>query len=143
MVQGAFTILIADRNPRVRGFLKREFLGEGYRVLLAKNGREVIKQVYRPEPLDLLVLDLDLPDTSGSDLLDLLQDRIPSLPVVLHCFAAEDGSHGEELQRANAFVEKQGNSVDRLKIVVKGLLVPGRKTPPETPRRGAGTSPEG
>ena len=132
MVQEVVTVLIADRNPNVREFLRREFLNEGYRVLTAKNGREVLKQVYRPGRLDILVLDLDLPDTNGSDLLDLLQDRIPSLPLVLHCFAPEDESREAALSRASAFVEKRGNSIDRLKKVVRELLPVEEKTGPET-----------
>ena len=138
MVQEGFTVLIADRNPHVRGFLRREFLNEGYRVLTAKNGREVLKQVDRPDPLDVLVLDLDLPDTNGSDLLDTLQDRIPSLPFVLHCFAPEDGSREDACIKANAFVEKRGNSVDRLKKVVRELLSAHKGKRPEPPGPGSG-----
>ena len=136
MVQEIFTVLIADRNPHVREFLRREFLNEGYRVLTAKNGREVLKQVHAPGLLDILVLDLDLPDTSGSDLLDTLQDRIPSLPFVLHCFSPEDGSREDAYIKANAFVEKRGNSVDRLKKVVRELLSTGKGKRPEPPGTG-------
>ncbi|MCF8061284.1 MAG: response regulator [Deltaproteobacteria bacterium] len=143
MVQEAFTVLIADRNPHVREFLRREFLNEGYRVLTAKNGREVLKQVYKPGPLDVLVLDLDLPDTNGSDLLDILQDRIPTLPLVLHAFTP-DGSREDAFMKANAFVEKRGNSVDRLKKVVRDLLTAGKKTPSEVmePKPGIESSTE-
>ena len=37
-----FTILISDRNRNVREFLKREMMGEAYRVRLAKSWREVL-----------------------------------------------------------------------------------------------------
>jgi CheY-like chemotaxis protein len=131
MVQEAFTVLIADRNPHVREFLRREFLNEGYRVLTAKNGRDILEQVYGPGRLDVLVLDLDLPDTNGTDLLDLLQDRIPGLPLVLHCFAPEEESREEAFIKARAFVEKRGNSVDRLKKVLRELLSAGNKTGPD------------
>ena len=138
MVQEALTVLIADRNPHVREFLRRELLNEGYRVLTAKNGREVLKQVYKPAPLDALVLDLDLPDTNGSDLLDILQDRIPSLPLVLHAFAPEDGSREDAFTKADAFVEKRGNSVDRLKKVLRELLSSKGKTDPAPREPGPG-----
>jgi DNA-binding NtrC family response regulator len=140
MVQEVVTVLIADRNPNVRDFLRREFLNEGYRILSAKNGREVLRQVNEPDRLDVLVLDLDLPDTNGSDLLDLLQARVPGLPLVLHCFAPEDESRAEAYIKAGAFVEKRGNSVDRLKKVVRELVSAGRKRGPEprgTPASGS------
>ena len=141
MVQDAFTILIADRNPHVREFLRREFLGEGYRVKLAKNGMEVLKVLRRPGRLDVLVLDLDLPDTNGSDVLDTLKDRIPNLPVVLHCFAPETEEREGPFMRADAFVEKQGNSVDTLKRVVRDLLPTGKWSHREAVESGSGPGP--
>ena len=41
-----YTILIADRNPNVRGLLKRELENEGYLVKMAKNAREVLDWAY-------------------------------------------------------------------------------------------------
>ncbi len=141
MVQEAITILIADRNPRVREFLRREFRNEGFHVLLAKSGREVLKQVYGPGALHVLVLDPDLPDASGSNILDLLEDRTPSLPVVLHGFSPEHGIRESPYVKADAFVEKQGNSVDRLKTVVRELLSAEKHTPKPPAKPGARSGP--
>ena len=89
------TLLIADRNPHVRKFLAREMAAEGYRVRLARNGREVLRWVYHYEPLDLVILDLDLPDASDAPLLERLGDRIPSLPIVVHTFSTDfSGANG-------------------------------------------------
>ena len=71
MKQG-FTILIADRNPHIREFLRREMMAEGYRARLAKNGREVLRLVYQRGPLDLLILDPDLPDAGEVPVLEKL-----------------------------------------------------------------------
>ena len=94
-----FTILIADRNPHVRDFLRREMVSEGYRVRLARNGQEVLKSVLDDEPPDLLILDLDLPDVSDMTLLQRVQERIPTLPIVIHTFFTEYINHpfGENL----------------------------------------------
>jgi CheY-like chemotaxis protein len=138
MVQEVVTVLIADRNRHVREFLRREFLSEGYRVLTAKNGEEVLKQVCKPGPLDVLVLDLDLPGANESDLLDVLQDRIPRLPLVLHTFDSEDEGREGAFMQADAFVEKRGNSVDRLKKVVRDLLSAREGTGPGPSEGGPG-----
>ena len=112
-----FTILVADRNRHVREFLKREMMAEGYRVRLAKNGREALKWIYHHEPLDLLILDLDLPDVSELAILKKLDDRVPALPVVVHTLLSDYANH-PALSGAAAFVEKAGNSIERLKKVV-------------------------
>ena len=128
-----FTILIADRNRHVREFLKREMLAEGYRPQLVKTGGEVLKWVYEGKPLDLLILDLDLPDVSELAILKELQDRKPTLPVVVHTYLTEYVNHPTVLSTA-LLVEKSGDSVDRLKKVVWALL---NETPtPTTPHEG-------
>jgi len=116
-----FTILISDRNRNVREFLKREMLEEGYRVHLAKSGREVLEWAYHHESIDLAILDLDLPDASEMAILEKLEDRIPTLPVVIHAFLSDYDNHPAVLNAA-ALVEKEGNSVERLKKVVAEIL---------------------
>ena len=51
-------ILIADRNRHVRDFLRRELHAEGYRIEVARDGREVLNHLQGHEPPDLLILDL-------------------------------------------------------------------------------------
>ncbi|MFH1350953.1 MAG: response regulator [Pseudomonadota bacterium] len=117
----SFTILIADRNPHVREFLKREMMTEGYRVGLARNAREILKWIDHYKNFDLLIVDPDLPDAGEVDILDRLQGRIPILPVVVHTFLPDYKNHSFVLNFA-AFVEKEGNNIDRLKEVVSEIL---------------------
>jgi DNA-binding NtrC family response regulator len=116
-----FNILITDRNPHVREYLKREMVAEGYRVRLAKTGREVIKWVYHHEPLDLLILDPDLPDTTIVSLFEKLQNRIPALPVVVHTFLTDSVDFATGSIEV-VFVEKSGSSVENLKHTVFNIL---------------------
>jgi len=117
-----YTILIADRNPNVRELLKREFSAMSeYRIMLAKNGYEVLKLIYDPEPLDLVILDLGLPDENGLRLLQKIQDRIPTLPVIVHSFFADYACH-PSVAPSTSFVEKTGDSVEILKRVTADIL---------------------
>ena len=116
-----FTILIADRNPHVREFLKREMMAEGYQVRLAKSGREVLKWVYHNEPLDLLILDYDLPDIGGETVMKKVEDRIPTIPVVVHAFPSDCTNYRPVLS-STVFVEKKGNSVEGLKKIVSDMV---------------------
>jgi DNA-binding NtrC family response regulator len=94
---------------------------EGYRVRLARNGREVLQSVLSGEPLDLLILDLDLPDAGQMSILEEVQKRIPTVPVVVHTFLSEYLNHPPILSNV-AFVEKEGTNIDSLKNVVLKVL---------------------
>ncbi|MCU0615455.1 MAG: hypothetical protein MUD09_10340, partial [Desulfobacterales bacterium] len=61
ILRSDYTILIADRNSRVRDFIKREMTKEGFRVILAETGKDVIEMINQSIPLDLVLLDPDLP----------------------------------------------------------------------------------
>ncbi len=116
-----YTILVADRNSHVRGFLKRELMAEGYQVQLAEDGKQVLKKVYHSDPLDLIILDPDLPDAEENILLKGLQNRIPSLPVIVHALQSEWDAYGF-LPNDAVFVEKGGKSIEHLKLVVAEIL---------------------
>lgn len=116
-----YTILIADRNSHVREFLKREMTAAGYRVRLADKGTDVVKWVYHPDAVDLLILDPDLPGMDDAAAMKKIHNRIPSLPVVFHTFPSDYEIH-KHLVSSAAFVEKRGNSVENLMQVVSRLL---------------------
>ncbi|MDF1590317.1 MAG: response regulator [Desulfobacterales bacterium] len=116
-----YTILIADRNPHVREFLRREMTAAGYRIILADKGRDVVKQVYQNAPVDLLILDPDLPDVEESAVLKKVRNRIPTLPVVVHTLISDYETH-KDLANAAAFVEKRGSSIEKLREVVSDIL---------------------
>lgn len=113
-------ILIADRNRHVREFLRRELNAEGYRVEVARDGREVLTSLEGDEPPDLLVLDLEIPYLDELEVLARLKERQPPLPVVIHTILPEAANH-PALPRAAAFLEKKGDT-DLLKAVVSEVL---------------------
>jgi DNA-binding NtrC family response regulator len=126
------TVLIADRNPRVRCFLKRELTAEGFHVIIADNGQEILKWSFSPQPLDLVVIDPDLPDMDSGALLQKLCGRIPPLPVVLHTLPGENDI-ADDMRGMIVFVEKGGHSIDKLKAVIADILSR-RKPSPEQAR---------
>ena len=117
-----FTILIADRNRNVRLFLQREMVSAGFQVLLAENAREVIKMTFHHDPLDLIILDPDFPDSDGSNILDTVLDRIPTLPIIVHTHFLDHTFDSNTVKKV-IFVEKRDVSVERLKQVVYETLL--------------------
>ena len=121
LMQKEFNLLIVDRNPHIRNFLKREFQSEGYNVQLARNSRELVDLIYGPAPIDLVIIDPDIPDVSQLNLFKSLEDRIPSLPFVIHSDPFYDFESVSHISKA-VFVPKQGSSSETLKDVVRNLL---------------------
>ena len=115
-------LLIADRNPHVREFLKRELMAEGYQIRLVKSGQELIDDVHNPDTLpDMVILDPDLPDGNDLSLVHHIHLIVPELPIVIHTLQTEM-IHQLDAVHPVIFVEKKGSSVDHLKQAVKDLL---------------------
>lgn len=112
------TILIADRNPHIRDFLRRELAGCGYRVHSVDNAADLLRLIYSDSGIDLLVLDPDIPCLDAPELANKIIDRIPQLPVVLH---SVPGSNAISIFNAShvVFIEKNGGSVELLKRTIQ------------------------
>jgi len=127
-VNASGKILIADRNRHVREFLCRELTAEGYLVEAVRDGREVLEMINGQNPPVLMILDLELPYLTELKVLETLQERLPSLPVVIHSFRLESEQH---LPRAAAVLEKREDT-HLLKEVVAELLGKNNLARPET-----------
>ena len=113
-------ILIADRNRHVRDFLQRELSAEGYRVEVARDGREMLGRINGEDPPHLLILDLEIPYLDEPEVWSRLKDRQPALPVVIHTFLPEYPTN-LTLPIAATFLEKKGDT-DLLKTVVAEVI---------------------
>ena len=115
------TILIADRNPHVRKFLKRELADSGYRLREVHSAADLIETIFSDNTIALLVLDPDFPCLDTFDLARKIAARIPQIPVVLHGFTGSDElSLFEDAQAVS--IEKNGGSVVTLKDTIQRLL---------------------
>jgi len=79
-----FSILVTDRNGRVRDFLQRELCEEGYRVHTVRDGRELLRMLDEETRLDLLVLDVEIPYADGSAILGQIRRKRSDLAVIIH-----------------------------------------------------------
>jgi DNA-binding response OmpR family regulator len=116
-VAADFQILVADRNPHVREFLRREMAGEGYRVRLARNAHELLEEGLERMAADLLILDPDLPGMELGPLLQRIGRGSPAMRIVVHALP-DDTRLSDPCAAGVIFVEKGGNSIERLKRVV-------------------------
>lgn len=82
-------ILIVDDDPEIRTLLRRYLESQGFRVSTAADRRECEARVCDGN-LDLIVLDVMLPDGSGLDICRSLHDSRPDLRVILLTALKED-----------------------------------------------------
>lgn len=75
-------VLVVDDDQEIRKLLGRYLDEQGFRVSLAGSKREFLERV-ATERLDIVVLDVLLPDGSGLDLCRYLRQRAPHVPVIL------------------------------------------------------------
>jgi excisionase family DNA binding protein len=76
------TILVADDDDNVREVLAEALEGPGRRLLQAKNGLEAV-QWATSAPVDLVVLDLLMPEMDGVEAYRRIHAARPELPVVI------------------------------------------------------------
>lgn len=75
-------ILVADDEMSIRLLYSEELKEEGYEVYLAANGREAM-DIVESVPLDLVILDIKMPEMDGIEALRAIKERRPDLPVLL------------------------------------------------------------
>ena len=75
-------ILVVDDDPQIRESLRKVLSAEGYAVVLAADGREGIEK-FDTEQIDLLLLDVSLPDISGWDVFGAVTSRNPFVPIII------------------------------------------------------------
>lgn len=68
------TILITDDDPTLRAIGAELLSGEGYRILQAEDGDEALRLV-EAEPIDLIVLDMLMPNKDGLETILELRRR--------------------------------------------------------------------
>jgi len=76
------TLLIADDDAGLRESLERMLTREGYRVVLASDGRAALERV-QAGGVDLIVTDLRMPGLTGLELLRAAKAIMPDVDVIL------------------------------------------------------------
>jgi DNA-binding NtrC family response regulator len=103
------TILIADDEKAIRRTLELHLCEEGYEVLTAVDGPDAVAKAVEKE-VDLVLLDLRLPGMDGFEVLRIIKERRPALPVVM-ITAYDDMSTAIEAIRLGA-MDHLGKPVD-------------------------------
>ncbi len=114
-------VLIIDDEEAIRSSLGMIFEYEGYDCILAANGPAGLKMAEREAP-DLIFLDVKMPQMDGLEVLKLLRQAVPAVPVVIL------SGHGTVKTAVEAtklgafdFIEKPPES-ERILLVARNAL---------------------
>jgi DNA-binding response OmpR family regulator len=84
------TVLLVDDEESVQKVLTYPLEREGYRVVQARDGEEAL-ELYRAEPVDLVVLDLMLPRVDGLAVCRSLREARSTVPIIMLTARGDEG----------------------------------------------------
>ena len=117
----AATVLVIDDDKMIRSFLETILGEDGYEVLLAATGAEG-EATLRAKPVDIVLLDLMLPDEDGISVLRKIKQEEPNVQViVLTAFGAVESAVEAMRLGAYDYIDKPSD-VSKLKLVIKRAL---------------------
>ena len=76
------TILVADDEKAIRDGCHRVLAGQGYQVLTAENGKVALDTLSKSS-VDILLLDLKMPVMGGEEVLGIVRQEYPRVPVII------------------------------------------------------------
>jgi CheY-like chemotaxis protein len=91
------TILVVDDEEAIRSVLERYFRKEGATVKVAAGGSSALETIRR-EPVDIVVLDLRMPDLGGAEVYQIIQNEKPALADRTIFLSGDATRATEELQ---------------------------------------------
>ncbi|WP_242395953.1 sigma-54-dependent transcriptional regulator [Anaeromyxobacter oryzisoli] len=116
------TVLVVDDEKNIQLTLSRALSMEGYAVEAAGGGREALEKI-AAQPVDVVVMDVRMPDLDGLSVLQKARETRPDLPVVIM------SGHGSIETVRSAFklgafdyLEKPITEKEKLLVAVKNAL---------------------
>lgn len=117
-----YKLLIVDDDAALSQMLTWTFEDLGYEVATALDGRSALQRLLDYTP-DLVILDCQLPDGSGLDVLRRLKNLQPTLPIVMISAMSDSQiAHQARAEGVYAFLPKPVRT-EELAITLRGALL--------------------
>ena len=85
----ALRILVVDDEPPIRRLLRTSLATQGYEVIEAEDGPSALERLRRND-INVLVLDLGLPQMDGFEIIKQLRDSGSAIPIVVLSARADE-----------------------------------------------------
>jgi len=113
------TILLVDDDVSVREAVDKVLRGAGYEVVLAAGGLEAIARV-QAQSVDLVLLDIGLPNQNGWEACQHLSREHAKIPIVV--ITGQTGQFKSALAAGAVALMEKPLDADRLLQVIQELL---------------------
>ena len=123
LLRGEETILLVDDEDMIIDVGKQILKRLGYNVLLAQSGKEAV-DIYEEnkDMIDMVILDMIMPDMDGGEVYDRLKGTNPEIKVLLATGYSIDEQATEILNRGcNGFIQKPFN-IEELSHSLREIL---------------------
>jgi two-component system NtrC family sensor kinase len=116
-------ILIIDDSTELRSLLESILPFSGYHTLSASTGEEGLEQAIKLRP-DVILIDLELPDTTGLKVIEELNRRGITIPTIMITGYGSEGTAARALRLgAQGYLVKPFTTEEVLSSVEKALVV--------------------
>ncbi len=113
-------ILVVDDEQLVRWFLDRALKKSGHEVVVASSIAEA-STILNAEKIDIVFLDLKMPEGYGTELIDKLSD-FPRKPKIVVCSAFITSDHEERFRREGIHMLKKPFKLEELNLTLDACL---------------------
>ncbi len=76
------TVLVAEDDEICRQLLQNSLKGENFTILFAGNGREALELIEQHPEIEIVLMDIKMPEMNGYDATRLIKQTHPELPVI-------------------------------------------------------------
>ena len=93
-------VLVADDEPHIGRIIKMKLEQGPFRVTLAYDGQEAVDLLESQPDIDIVLLDLMMPNLSGLDVLARIRasDRLKHLPCIILTAAGQEAQHQKAME---------------------------------------------
>ncbi|BHH83859.1 sigma-54-dependent transcriptional regulator [Desulforhopalus sp. 52FAK] len=110
-------VLIVDDERGMRDFLKILLEKEGHKVLTANRGAKAL-EILETKVVDLVVSDIRMPELTGIELLEIIKEKTPELPVIMiTAFASPDDAVMAMKNGAFDYISKPFNVEEIISVI--------------------------
>ncbi len=135
MIRHSDRILLVDDDIFSLEVLREVLIRAGYEAVSAESGYEAL-EIVRAESINLAILDFNLPDTTGSELLQQIKQFQPSMPVIIMSANTSQSVKFDVFEAgAYTFIPKPMDLPQLLRFVARALNLKRQWTPGRGGRR--------
>jgi DNA-binding NtrC family response regulator len=111
--------LIIDDDTEVRNTLSAILESEGYLVETAENGKKATRMCEKT-PFDVALIDVELPDIKGTELLHLLNEKQPKMvKIIITGHPSIENAKKSVNEKADGYITKPFNVPELLGMIKK------------------------